>query len=218
MARLEGAARGVSRRLPRRTTSGTPSPTARRCAVPIRPSSSSPGVGHAELRCDEADRPGRRRVLPERDQRHARRRGGLDATPRSPSRRSSGSSTGRSRRPSSPGCRRRSRSPAGSRSSPARARGSAGRSRIRLAAEGACVVVADIDEASARSRRGRDRRPGRGDRARRRRDRRGDGRRRVPGRDARVRRRRPGRQQRRPVDLEAAARDDRRTTGTSSTT
>ena len=65
-------------------------------------------------------------------------------TPRSRSRRSSGSSTGRSRRPSSSGCRRRSRSPRGSRSSPAAGPGIGRAIAVRLAAEGACVVVADI--------------------------------------------------------------------------
>ena len=54
-----------------------------------------------QLRRDQADRPRRRRVLRQRDQRHARRGSRLHLRARSPSRRSSASSTGRSRRPSS---------------------------------------------------------------------------------------------------------------------
>ena len=69
-----------------------------------------------QLRRDPADRPRRRRVLRQRDQRHARRRGPLDLRAHRRSPRSSGSSTGRSRRRSSGGCRRRSRSRRGSRS------------------------------------------------------------------------------------------------------
>ena len=53
------------------------------------------------LRQGQADGPGRRRVLRQRHQRHARRRGASRPTPRSPSARSSASSTGRSRRRSS---------------------------------------------------------------------------------------------------------------------
>ena len=71
---------------------------------------------HVQLRQGQADRPGRGRVLRQRDQRDARRRGRSRRTPRSTSRRSSGSSTGRWRRPSSSGCRSPSRSPPGSRS------------------------------------------------------------------------------------------------------
>ena len=59
--------------------------------------------------------------------------------------RSSGSSTGRSRRPSCNGCRSRSRTRPGWRSSPAPPPASARRSPQRLAADGACVVVADLD-------------------------------------------------------------------------
>ncbi len=79
----------------------------------------------------------------------------------------------------------------------------------RLAAEGACVVVADIDASSAEA---VARELGGTDTAISvvgRRDGRGPGRGRLPARRPRVRRRRPRRQQRRPVDLEAAARDDR---------
>ena len=88
----------------------------------------------------------------------------------------------------------------------------------RLAAEGACVVVADIDAETAETVAAEHRRTGRRRRRRRRRDRRGAGRRGVRGRGARVRRRRHRRQQRRPVDLEVAVRDHRAPTGTSSTT
>ena len=88
----------------------------------------------------------------------------------------------------------------------------------RLAAEGACVVVADRDAEAAATVAAE---LGTADvavavtvdvtdeAADRRRVRRGG---------ARLRRGRPGRQQRRPVDLQAAARDDRSPTGTCSTT
>ena len=89
----------------------------------------------------------------------------------------------------------------------------------RLAAEGACVVVADRDaDCGADGRRDGDRRHRRRGRGRRRRHRRGGRGRRVRARRARVRRGRPGRQQRRPVDLQAAAGDHRGRTGTCSTT
>ena len=88
----------------------------------------------------------------------------------------------------------------------------------RLAAEGACVVVADLqqDRAAADGRRDRQRGP-RGCRHRRR-QRRGRRRPRVRRRCARVRRRRPRRQQRGPVHLQAAGCRRRSTTGTCSTT
>ena len=71
---------------------------------------------HVLLRARQADRPGGRRVLRQRDQRDARRRGGLDLRADRGERRSSGSSTGRWRRPSCGGCRGPSRSRRGSRS------------------------------------------------------------------------------------------------------
>ena len=138
-------------------------------------------------------------------------------TPRSARPRSSGSSTGRSRRRSSPGCH-------------AQAAGHEGGVRHR------CGVGDRQGDRPAAGGRGRlcrggrhrpgqrrdrcrgTRRAGRGDRRGRRRERRGAGRRRVPGGGPGLRRGRPRRQQRRPVDLEAAARDDGRATGTSSTT
>ena len=89
----------------------------------------------------------------------------------------------------------------------------------RLAAEGACVVVADRDaEAAARGRRelGSARRA----RSRWRADVTDEdgGRGGVRRGRAGLRRRRPGGQQRRPVDLQAAAGDHRSPTGTCSTT
>ncbi len=83
----------------------------------------------------------------------------------------------------------------------------------RLAAEGACVVVADRDAAVGRGRGGQPRlggRRGTGDGRRDERGRRGGGAR--VGR-AGVRRRRPRGEQRRPVDLQAADRDDGRRLG-----
>ena len=105
-----------------------------------------PGVGHVLLRRGQADRPGGRGVLRQRHQRHARRRGHLHLRPDRRRRRSSASSTGRWRRPSS----RRLPAPeaAGHPGRPGhrrRLRASAGPSPQRLAAEGACVVVADLD-------------------------------------------------------------------------
>ena len=118
-----------------------------------------PGVGMFSFGAEQADRPGGRRVLRQRDQRDARRRVGVDATRRSTRRRSSASSTGPWRRPSSrrmpaaqaaghPGRARHRR----------RRRASARPSRSRLAAEGACVVVADLDAAKAAAGGRRDRR------------------------------------------------------------
>ena len=71
-----------------------------------------PGVGMFSLRREQADRPRRRRVLRQRDQRDARRRGALDlrADPRGGE--VPRSSTGRWRRPSSPACPSPGRSPA----------------------------------------------------------------------------------------------------------
>ena len=110
-----GAARGLPRGLPRllrRATRPTSSP-AIRGADPLIVL--VPGVGMFSLRQGQADRPRRRRVLRQRDQRDARRRGALDVRSPSTSRRSSASSTGRSRRPSCSGCRSPSRSRPGSR-------------------------------------------------------------------------------------------------------
>ena len=65
-----------------------------------------------------------------------------------PSRRPSTSNTGCSKRPSCSACRSRSRSPAASPWSPAAPAASAGATAARLLGEGACVVLADIDEAA----------------------------------------------------------------------
>ena len=75
---------------------------------------------NVQLRQGQADRAGGGRVLPQRDQRHARRRGHLHLRPDRRERRSSASSTGRWRRPSWRGCPSPSRWPPASRWSPAR--------------------------------------------------------------------------------------------------
>ena len=139
------------------TTPPTTSATRRRTARAMRGADPAivlvPGRRHVQLRREQADRAGRGRVLRQRDQRDARRRGALHATRRSRRRRSSGSSTGRSRRPSCSGCRSRSRSPRGSRSSPAAAPGSAGRSqtgsRPRAPASSSPTSTPDAAEAAA---------------------------------------------------------------------
>ena len=91
-----------------RTTAPTTSGTPARTRPPMRGADPAivlvPGVGMFSFGAQQADRPGGGRVLRQRDQRDARRRVGVDATPRSRSRRSSASSTGPWRRPSSPGC------------------------------------------------------------------------------------------------------------------
>ena len=177
-----------------------------------------PGRRDVQLRRQQADRAGRRRVLRQRDQRDARRRGavhlrahrrvgevpdrvlgarGGEAPPHAAA--EAARDAGRVRD------RRRVRHRQGDRASPR------GRGRVRR---------------RRRHRRGATPRPspreiggtGRGRQRDLRRDRRGADRRRVPGRRPRVRRRRPRRQQRRPLDLQAARRDDPRATGTSSTT
>ncbi len=168
-----------------------------------------PGVGHVLVRQGQADRPRRGRVLRQRDQRDARCRVGVDATRRSPSgevpHRVLGARGGQAAAPA----RSRSATPVASRSSPARRAASAAPIAAQLAAEGACVVIADLDvdkaQAAAAELGGAD--VAVGVARRRHRRRRGAGRDRRHA--ARVRRHRPRRQQRRAVDLQAAARDDR---------
>ena len=102
---------------------------------------------HDLLRRRQGDGPHRRRILRQRHQRHARRRGRLATMSACPSRKPSTSNTGCSRRRSSSACRSRRASPGASPWSPAAPAASARRSR-RLLAEGACVVLADIDAAA----------------------------------------------------------------------
>ena len=99
---------------------------------------------HDHLRQRQGDRPHRRRVLRQRHQRHARRLGGLRLPRPARSRRPSTSNTGCSRKPSSSACRSRSASPAASPCHRRRRRHRLGHRRALLA-EGACVVLADID-------------------------------------------------------------------------
>ena len=99
-----------------------------------------------QLRRRLPDRAHRRRVLRQRDQRDASAPRRSRRTSRSPRRRSSASSTGSleeaklQRRPQAQAAR-----PAGSRSSPAAASGIGRAIAQRLRAEGAAVVVADLD-------------------------------------------------------------------------
>ena len=71
------APRGVPRRLRGllRAARGARQPADARRGPLDRP---RPGRGHVQLRRGQADRAGGRRVLPQRDPRHARRRGGVD--------------------------------------------------------------------------------------------------------------------------------------------
>ena len=110
-----------------------------------------PGRGHVLLRQGQADRPGRRGVLPQRHQRDARRGGHLHATPRSRKPRNSGSNTGRWRKPNWPGCPNRSRHATRIALVTGAASGIGKAIATRLAAEGACVVIADLNLDTARA-------------------------------------------------------------------
>ena len=133
------------------------------------------GRRHVLLRQGQADRPGRRRVLRQRHQRDARRRGALDLRPDRRAREVPHRVLGARGGQAPAAARSRSATPVASRSSPARPAASARRSPTRLAADGACVVVADLDvdaggggRRRARQRRRRRRRAGRRHRRRRR--------------------------------------------------
>ena len=149
IARLARAARGLPRGLPAATTTGT----RRRTSPAIRGADPLivlvPGRRHVQLRQGQADRPGGRRVLRQRDQRDARRRGRLDLRP---DRRGGevphrvlGARGGQAAADAEAEAARH----AGSRWSPARRPASARPSPQRLAAEGACVVIADLDAEKA---------------------------------------------------------------------
>ena len=132
------------------TTSATPTPD----SPPMRGADPAivlvPGRRHVLLRQGQADRPGRRRVLRQRHQRHAGRRGAVDLRARSPSARSSASSTGRSRRRSCSGCPTPKRHAGRIALVTGAASGIGKAIATRLAADGACVVVADLDVDTAR--------------------------------------------------------------------
>ena len=130
----------------RHATPDSPGDPRRRPAIVL-----VPGRRDVLLRQGQADRPGGRRVLRQRDQRDARRRGASRPTPRSTRRRSSASSTGRSRRPSCSGCPSPSRSPRRIALVTGAASGIGKAIATRLAAEGACVVDRrpDLEKAQA---------------------------------------------------------------------
>ena len=148
----------AARRLPRGLPRLLRAARRRRTRPPMRGADPAivlvPGVGMFCFGARQADRPGRRRVLRQRDQRDARRRGGLDV--RADRRggevphRVLGAGGGQA----APDAQAEAAGRPGSRWSPAPAPASAGRSPHRLAAEGACVVVADRDaDAAGRGRR-----------------------------------------------------------------
>ena len=167
-----------------------------------------PGVGMFSFGTGQADRPGGRRVLPERDQRDARRRGGVDVR----------ADRGVGEVPDRVLGAGGGQAPADAEAEAAGHQGGAGHRRR---------VGDRPGDRRAAGRRGclrRDRRPGRregrggrqghrvrgpGGRGRRRRRLTGRGRAGRAGRGAGLRRGRPGGQQRRPVDLETVARDNR---------
>ena len=142
-----------------RTTSATPTAD----SPPMRGADPAivlvPGVGMFSFGADAADGAHRRRVLRQRDQRDARRRGGVDLRAGARRRRSSGSSTGRSKRPSCVGGPPR---PLIGRVALVTGAGFGHRTGDRASgsrAEGAAVVVTDLaDAATSRSWTSRDRR------------------------------------------------------------
>ena len=206
-----GAARAPTARTTRPTTTATPTPDSPADARRRPADRAGARRRHVQLRQGQADRPGGRRVLRQRDQRDARRRGALDVRPDrrvgEVPHRVLGAGGGQApadaeaqaaRDPDRAGHRRG-------------VRASARRSRRKLAAEGACVV----DRRPRRWRRRRPRPPSIGGPdvavgvAGRRHATRPRSQAAVRRGRAGLRRRRPGRQQRRAVAVQAAAGDHR---------
>ena len=103
---------------------------------------------HDHLRARQGDGADRRRVLPQRHQRDARRLDRSIPTSASPSRKPSTSNTGCSRKPSSSACRSRRASRPHRAWSPAAPAASAARPRAGSSPRAPCVVLADIDQAA----------------------------------------------------------------------
>ncbi len=155
---VDAAASSCTGRYRPRSTAPTTSAYADATDVPAyarrgsRPSSWCPGVGMFSFGRGQADGPGGRRVLRQRHQRHAGGGGALGLRADRRERRSSGSSTGSSRRPKlrrQPRAKPLARRPGGLRHRRRLSGIGRGHRAARLAAEGACVVVADLDAREA---------------------------------------------------------------------